>query len=282
MPHLSELQHEYSDKVTFIGVTRENAETVDGFLAKEQSAGKTWREVVQYRLALDDSDVTNTAYMRAAGQSGIPTAFIVGKDGRIEWIGHPMTMDEPLAKIVAGEWDREAAIAEFKKGQVFKLAVREISTLARAKEWDAALEQITALEAELPDDARIVQLRMAVFRMAGRVEELHAIEGEYLKQIWDSSNDLNDYAWGQCLQPKDRNLALALKAAQRGVELTEEKDAPLLDTLARVHFELGDVKSALAWQKKAVAINSDNEEIAAALQRYEAAAAKPAETEATN
>ena len=53
--------------------------------------------------------------MRAAGQSGIPTAFIVGKTGQVEWIGHPMTMDEPLAQVVAGDWDRAAAKAEFDK-----------------------------------------------------------------------------------------------------------------------------------------------------------------------
>ena len=39
--------------------------------------------------------------MQAAYQPGIPTAFIVGKDSKIEWIGHPMRMDEPLA---SGGW----------------------------------------------------------------------------------------------------------------------------------------------------------------------------------
>ena len=29
----------------------------------------------------------------------------------LKWIGHPMSMDAPLAKVVAGDWDRQAAIA---------------------------------------------------------------------------------------------------------------------------------------------------------------------------
>ena len=44
-------------------------------------------------------------WMTAAGQEGIPTAFIVNKEGKIAWIGHPMEMDKPLEKIVAGTWD---------------------------------------------------------------------------------------------------------------------------------------------------------------------------------
>ena len=60
-------------------------------------------------LAIDSDDATAEAYMRAAGQSGIPTAFIVGRDAAVEWIGHPARIDEPLSQIVDGSWDREAS-----------------------------------------------------------------------------------------------------------------------------------------------------------------------------
>jgi thiol-disulfide isomerase/thioredoxin len=103
MPHLSSLQEEYGDDVIFIGVTREDKATVDGFLEQDQSEDTTWAEAIKYRLAIDSGDATNNAYMKAAGQTGIPTAFIVGKEGNVDWIGHPMRMDDPLAGIVAGE-----------------------------------------------------------------------------------------------------------------------------------------------------------------------------------
>jgi len=45
----------------------------------------------------------HTTYMRAAGKNGIPTAFIVGTNGNIEWIGHPLKMDQILARLIAGE-----------------------------------------------------------------------------------------------------------------------------------------------------------------------------------
>ena len=68
-------------------------------------------------------------WMRAAGQDGIPTAFIVNKEDKIAWIGHPSEMDEPLDKIVTGSWDLQAAIAEHKKA----VADREKMMKLRAK-----------------------------------------------------------------------------------------------------------------------------------------------------
>ncbi len=102
MPHISELQREYGDKVRFIGVTREDEAVVTKFLGSVGPGGKTWDEVIDYRLALDDGGWTNNAYMQAANQKGIPCAFIVGRDGAVEWIGHPAGIDQPLKQIVDG------------------------------------------------------------------------------------------------------------------------------------------------------------------------------------
>ena len=52
--------------------------------------------------------------MKAANQNGIPCSFVVGKDGTIAYIGHPMYLDEVLPKVVAGKWTPEDA-KEFEK-----------------------------------------------------------------------------------------------------------------------------------------------------------------------
>ena len=104
MPHLSELQVAYGDKVTILGITSEELSTVQTFLASSAGNGKTWAEVVKYRMAIDDNGATGAAYMRAAGMSSIPTAFIVGKDGVLQWIGHPASMDGPLKAVIEGTW----------------------------------------------------------------------------------------------------------------------------------------------------------------------------------
>ena len=42
MPHISELQREYGDKVRFIGVTKEDEDVVTKFLGSVAPGGKTW------------------------------------------------------------------------------------------------------------------------------------------------------------------------------------------------------------------------------------------------
>ncbi len=276
MPHLSKLQKEYGDKVTFIGVTREDAETVDGFLEKEQSEGKTWRDVVQYRLALDKDDVTSTTYMKAAGQTGIPSAFIVGQDGRVEWIGHPMTMDSPLAKIVSGDWDRNEAIAEAEKEAALKVMARALNSLARAEKWDEAIALLDATEAENGKSQMLTQYRMFVLTRAGRTDELAALESEMVDQVWDNANALNEIAWQIATGGREKpDLKLALKAAKRACDLHENLNASSIDTLARVFFEQGDLKAAIEWQKKAAKLNEGAiASIDAALKQYEAAIKK--------
>src|SRR5690606_3206819 len=171
MPHLSDLATRYADDITVIGVTREDVKTVEGFLDKEQSEAKTWRDVVSYRLAIDKDSATNEAWMRAAGQSGIPTAFIVGRDGIIEWIGHPMTMDDPLLAVVDGTFDRDAAIAEFKQRQELKAAQRELSGLIRGGEFDKALEVLGTLEEMMGASPQLLMTKVSLLHRADRHEE---------------------------------------------------------------------------------------------------------------
>ena len=108
IPHLTELAHKYKDKgVRFIGVDvwEHDTKLVKPFV--DEMGDK-----MDYSVALDDvpegGDADDGAmaktWMEAAEENGIPTAFVI-RDGKIAWIGHPMEMDEPLAKITAGDWD---------------------------------------------------------------------------------------------------------------------------------------------------------------------------------
>ncbi len=92
----------------------------------------------------------------------------------------------------------------------------------------------------------------------------YQIGRELIRSNWDSAQLLNDIAWfvvdDQTVQTRD--LKFALKAAKRATELSEQKDAAILDTLARVYYEKGDVKSALKWQRLAADQLDGNEPIA--------------------
>ncbi|HMO35675.1 MAG TPA: TlpA disulfide reductase family protein, partial [Gemmatales bacterium] len=97
IPHLTKLQKEYGDKVTFIGVSvwERDVSLVEPFV-------KEMGEKMDYRVATDkvgkDEDASDgfmaKNWMTAAGQNGIPAAFIVNGEGKVAWIGHPGRIDK--------------------------------------------------------------------------------------------------------------------------------------------------------------------------------------------
>jgi hypothetical protein len=96
----------------------------------------------------------------------------------------------------------------------------------------------------------------------------------------DSEQDLNTIAWTILTEPsiKNRDLDLALAMATRAVEITQGKDGPMLDTLARAHWEKGDDAKAVETATRAVAAAKADprlpaaavEEIVQALETYKA------------
>lgn len=268
MPHISSLQEKYGDDVAFIGITREAEEKVEAFLQAESRDGKTWDEVIQYRLAIDDRDWTNEAYMRATGQNGIPCAFVVGRDGVVEWIGHPASIDEPLEQIVDGDWDREAAIAAFQRQQRLKETSSKLNALTRSEDWDGALELLDQLQEEGEDSTQLMQLRLRILQFAGRAEEASAVRARIVEAAWDDARMLNEIAWSTATLPGSPDLELALKAAERASELQDNQDPAALDTVARCYYELEKLDEAIKWQRLAVEHSNDNAEIDATLEKY--------------
>ena len=257
MPHLTKLQKEYKDKgVTIIGVSDEAEGTVTDFIGKGD-----WPEKTQYTIAIDDNRKTSTNYMRAAGQNGIPTAFIVGKSGLVEWIGHPMSMDTPLAEIVAGTYDRESAKARIAKEQAFELemqkAQQKMMAAFQAQDWDELMSVLDGLKEQAPKEM-IPQIQMQQFTvmssMANLPERADAIATEIIADHADDAQMMNALAWTIATDPRIQqpNLEIALKAANAGVKASNGEDPSVLDTLATVQAEMGDFSAAIKTEEKAL------------------------------
>jgi hypothetical protein len=107
---------------------------------------------MDYTVAVDADRKTSKGYMTAYGQGGIPTAFIVDKEGRMVWLGHPMgDLEKSLEQVVAGKFDLKQA----KQRETAQKKMNEFYTLARKDSGDTKLEElakeIQALEKELGD-----------------------------------------------------------------------------------------------------------------------------------
>lgn len=253
MPHLSDLQEAYAEKgVRIIGVNIwDEPDNVAPFMAKEIPIhGKSGAEVMRYTVAIESKDDPTDRrngkmaelWMEASGRGGIPSAFIVDQTGHVAWIGHPGSMDGALEKIVAGKWD---------------LAVEAVAYAAR-------------LEAEVQLDEYLDLFRKRKY------EEAYALGHELMRgALFEDSAVLNQMAWmivDPDRKPGEQDLDLALKAAGQANELTESEDPAILDTLAVVHHQRGDLAKAVQWQRLAAKHGEGSQfeaEIGVRLEQFE-------------
>ncbi|MEM8679272.1 MAG: redoxin domain-containing protein [Planctomycetota bacterium] len=259
MPHLSGLQAKYADDVRFVGISDEDAGIVNNFLKSPHpvEAGQTWSDVIGYSLAIDDQGATNRAYLDAAGQDGIPTAFIVGKSGEVEWIGHPMTIDEPLRQILDGTYDVQAAREEMERTQQLE---RQMQTLGRAfqeavarDDKPAALEVLDQMDEVMPENPSIGIDRFELLFQMDRVDDAYQAMDTVIEQLWDHP-DFLEYLTVRIaddLPAPQRRLEVAQRLAERAAELTN-RSAGTLDALARVRYRQGDLAEAIELQREAV------------------------------
>lgn len=254
MPHLRELQEQYEDEgVHVIGVAiwpRSRGTTPAQFIANPPNfVGE-----ITWSIAEDIERQTADAYMKAAGKSGIPTAMVVDRSGKLAWMGHPMALDEPLAQIVSGEFSIEA---ELLKGEIQKSAA--------ARDWEKVVSQIDELIDLQPSAAKdwgpskYVILANYIGNKDKASEWGQELASKHLK---DDAQGLSNLAW-KIADPKtstpaeDRDLDLAMEASSRAVELSERQNADFLDTLARVYAWHNEFDKAIGAQEEAIALTTD-------------------------
>jgi thiol-disulfide isomerase/thioredoxin len=144
IPHLTEMQKKFKDQgVVFIGVTDEPASKVKPFVDK-------MGDKMDYIVAIDKDKETSKGYMEAYEINGIPHAFIVDKQGRVVWQGHPMAgLDEAVAKVVAGtldvEKEKKRAAASEKLDAFFTAAMEG----ADQEKLDKMAKELEALDKEV-------------------------------------------------------------------------------------------------------------------------------------
>jgi thiol-disulfide isomerase/thioredoxin len=267
IPHLTELQKKYADKnVKIIGVSAEDEEkVVADFVTKQGDA-------MNYIVAWDKEGATDKAYMAASGQQGIPTAFIVGKQSTIEWIGHPMEMDDVLAKVVDGTWDAKAYAEQ---QRIVQELFKEFQKAGRAGDVEKLVAVAKQGLEKAPTQAgRMVMIAFDQQLAAGKVDAANAWAKELTTgAMKDDPMILNAIAWGMVDPQRDVkgvDLDAALAAAQRADELTQSKDAQVIDTLARVYFRKGDKAKAVELQTKAVELAPEDmkEELEKSLKEF--------------
>lgn len=275
-PHLSELQEQYGDKVTIIGVNIWERPYDDGTLAKVKDTVTKQGDKMAYTVAYDGPDAkTDKAWMAASGRNGIPSAFIVDQKGMVAWMGHPMQMDPILAKVVAGEWNpgeaKKLADAEAKEAETARALQKASRDLLKARvaaresgDWSEWSKTIDGLIESTKGSPSQMQFRMMKFQTligeANMPEKGYALGEELITEGKDDAQLLNAIAWFAVQDDSvmKRNLDFCLKAAQAANDADKGQDGAILDTLARVHWERGENAKAIELQEKAVSLSKDS------------------------
>ncbi|MCU0709278.1 MAG: TlpA family protein disulfide reductase [Pirellula sp.] len=279
MPHIVDTQKKYAGKgVQIVSISDEPLETVEEFLERELppsipvegEATKTFRDLTKsYCLTTDPDGSSGKDYMEAARQNGIPCAFIVGKDAKIEWIGHPMEMDEPLDMVVNNKWDREKFAAEFKEQQEQQALMQEaqiaVGGLLRKKKFPEALAKLDEFIERAKGSTMKLNLLMTKINLHQIAESdaaaINATFSEVFKIAGEDPMMANQVAWtvwemseqgkveGEDVLKSARDLAKKASEKQQG-----NMKAMTLDTVSHLEYALGNVKEALKIQEEAMSL----------------------------
>jgi thiol-disulfide isomerase/thioredoxin len=250
MPHVTELQKKYADKgVTVIGmnVWERDLSKPEPFV--EKNAAKMGYAVAMDVVAAEGQPgVMARTWMQAAGRNGIPCSFIVDRDSKIAWIGHPMTMERPLALIADNKFD-PAKEAEFEK-TITELS-EKLSTAARAKDYDAALLALDQLIAADPHGAPMREgIKLTLLIQKGDFDAANALAAKLGAGSDPAQATRAAYTLLQVPDKAKIDTDLTLKLAQQGAAKASPDDLLAHMTLAKAHAAKGDYAKAAAVQEE--------------------------------
>ena len=272
IPHLTELQAKHKD-ATFIGVSVSEQD-----FANVKPFVKEMGDKMNYRVAIDsvpegkdaEDGVMGKTWMEASGQAGIPAAFVVNGDGKIAWIGHPMELEKPLEKILAGSWDLAAAREKLVADKAREAKLEKLMTAIQdsfekgPKPFLAALRAAETEGVTLPPFVVVEKLK-ALAASADTKPEAITFAKELIDKTFKGEPMLLNALASSLVEPEtgkvDPELAkIGLKAANRADELAEKKEPAFADTLAKSYFVTGDLPKAIETQERAIKLAEANED----------------------
>jgi thiol-disulfide isomerase/thioredoxin len=256
MPHLGDIQEELKSK----GVT------VIGFTAKDP--GNTPERVVKlvekrgdklgYTIAYADDRDTYDAYMKASGHGGIPCSFVIGKDGKIAYIGHPLFLDEVLPKVLAGTWDPVKGAAELEAADklwdaTFEAISKPGDPVKQLAEWEAFSAKWPRLASDPYMTAARLKLLVTAKQYAEARKLAESVAAKAAKRNDISAlNNVTDAVSVDVAAGQADLIAVGVKAAEAALAIDGETAVALI-RVTKAHAIAGNAAKVKEFGPKAVA-----------------------------
>ena len=262
MPHLTELQKEYKGKASFIGVNvweskSEEGKPYDSNLPAIEKFVEGNKANMGYAVMADDNEEhMGNNWMKAAGQNGIPSTFII-KNNQIIWIGHPSKLDSTLPKIIDGSYNMQAYKASFDEklekstaqSAKIKAAIQPVQDALKAKEYQKALDLMEQAKKDAPMLATSLDI-MKFNTLLKNVSVEKAIE--YGKEWQKDFKNAPVYILDGVTGTDSLDKSVYLWAANNYEKLELESNPIVLHLLASCYGKGADYKNAVKAEEKAV------------------------------
>jgi tetratricopeptide (TPR) repeat protein len=136
-------------------------------------------------------------------------------------------------------------------------------------DFDGALAILDQLERDQGLSPILTYNRLSILQAAGRNDEAEKVKASLVESAWDDASLLQSLALGfEDTGRSRRDLPMAIKAAERASELRGDSDWETLDTVARLHYQRGDLDAAIEWQRKAAQHSPVRSGVHATLEKY--------------
>ena len=275
IPHLTKLQQQFP-QITFIGqnVWENDVNEVKPFVEK-------MGDKMNYRVAIDDTSdggrgKMSNMWMEAAGEHAIPTAFLVGGDGKIAWIGMPISLGRVIPLYLSGKLDPQREVAMH---HAMEALFDDLNPAFARGDFEKAISIVDDYAKKYPEEA--AHVTPIEYSLLVRKKDFPAALalGKQLAESNKDDADLQDEIAYSMVDPElafaNPDLDLAMKCAQRAAELSGN-DANSTDTLAHVYAAKGDLDKAIELETTAVAKADDEQMKAAYTKNLDAFKAKKA------
>jgi thiol-disulfide isomerase/thioredoxin len=265
-PHLSELQDKYGkDGLVIIGLTGPDEYGTTLVKAKELLVEKG--NIVRYRMAWDEGGRSYKQWMALESDRGWPFAFIVGRDGKVAYIGHPEGIDTVLPQILDGSFDAAGAA----KAYANRLRAREVgaqmNALVQEKRYDEASKKFAEL-AELDKEASFeyAPFQVSILYNIPRREEAFKFAIEFAKgNVQEARGAVHQIAT-YLSDPKragDPDAANAAAHVARKYVDAFPAQPESYALMARTSAAKHDFKHAISQQQRAIELSTPDQKEAA-------------------
>jgi tetratricopeptide (TPR) repeat protein len=270
IPHLTELAHKYQGKATFTGVSvwENNHPASDNaaYMERIKDFVKEMGDKMDYHVAADDvsKPVMAESWMKAADQNGIPTAFVIDRQGKIAWIGHPMDgLDEAVGKVIDGTFDEKAEAAKVAKAaeeqEKRQAEFAPLTKAMKAKDYATALTEIDKISANHPEMAGNLAFTKYNILLKTNETAAYALANKLAEGTFkDNAQALNAIAWpivDDNSKLKTPDYATAIAIAKRAADLSKNADPMILDTYAYALYKGGKVADAITIETNAISLS---------------------------